>query len=95
MCAISENVLNRCFIFIHIIGDGVNFFVLFLRGKGGQVLIEIRVINPLGNYVVDANCVRNLKAIVYKIVKFCHFLIPGVKIGVCEVRCVVRLLFKS
>lgn len=71
--------------------------VLFFRGRGGgcQVLIKIRVINPLGNYVDDANCVRNLKAIVYKIGKFCHSLIPCVKIGVYEVRWVVRLLFKS
>lgn len=99
MCAISKNILNRCFIFIHIIRDGVNFWFYFLEeggGRGFQFLIEIRVINHLGNYVDDANCVRNLKAIVYKIVKFCHFLIPCVKIGVCEVRCVVRLLlFKS
>lgn len=76
---------------------GRQFLVLFLRGRGEgcQVLIEIRVINPLGNYVEEANCVRNLKAIVYKIVKFCYFLISCVKTGVCEVRCVVRLLFKS
>lgn len=29
MCAISENILNRCFIFIHIIRDGVNFWFYF------------------------------------------------------------------
>lgn len=75
---------------------GQQFLVLFFRGRGGcQVLIKIRVINPLGNYVYDANCVRNLKAIVYKIGKFYHSLIPCVKIRVYEVRCVVKLLFKS
>lgn len=58
---------------------GQQFLVLLFRGRGGgggQVLIKIRVINPLDNYVDDANCVRNLKAIVYKIGAYCHFLIP-------------------
>lgn len=69
-----------------------------MKGGGREMSsfnIKNRVINPLGNYVDDANCVRNLKAIVYKIGKFCHYLIPCVNIGVYEVICVVRLLFKS
>lgn len=64
MCDISENILNRCFIFIHIIRWGLQFLWVFSFGGGGgsQILMEIRVINPFGNYVDDTVCARIVKA---------------------------------
>lgn len=36
-------------------GSTIFGFIFERRGGGVQVLIEIRVINPLGNFVDDAN----------------------------------------
>lgn len=37
MCDISENILNRCFIFIHIIRWGQQFLWVFFFWRGGGV----------------------------------------------------------